>query len=266
MSKRISLILAGLLGLAVACGGQTQAPAPVVSGTPDAVPAQSVISTPADSSPGRFVIPVNTTIPLELRNTLSSRTAQPGQAIYCVSVYPITVKNRIVIPVGTYVKGQVTQVTRPGRVKGKAELAVRFDEITLANGVTKPLRASLSGFGSKGGEGFNPKEGKIQGPGTKGKDAETVAISAGEGAGIGAVAGISSGHSGLGAGAGGGAGALGGLVYVLASRGKDVVLPAGTSLELSLALPLSYDEDELQSASGDSPGPDLGRRDPGPGL
>jgi hypothetical protein len=171
-----------------------------------------------------------------------------------------------VIPVGSYVKGRVTQVQRPGRVKGKAQLGLRFDEITLPNGITKPLRVTLSGFGGSGNEGFKAKEGKIQGEGSKGKDAEVIAVSAGEGAGIGAVAGISGHHSGVGAGVGGAAGAVGGLVYVLASRGKEVVLPRGTNLELELAAPLSYYLDEIESTTTSPSGPAIGRRDPGPGM
>jgi hypothetical protein len=49
--------------------------------------------------------------------------------------------------VGTYVKGEITQVTRPGKVKGKTELGLRFDEITLPNGVTKPLRHAFRIWG-----------------------------------------------------------------------------------------------------------------------
>jgi hypothetical protein len=215
---------------------------------------------------GRIVVPTNTRIPLQLTNSVTTRTAQAGQAIYCTTIYPIVVSNRIVIPVGSYVKGEITQVTRPGRVKGKAQIGLRFDEITLPNGVTKHLRATLSGFGGSGNEGYDPKEGKIKGESTKGKDAEVVLVSGAEGAGIGSVAGISGGHSGAGAGIGGAAGALGGLIYVLASRGKDAVLPQGTNLELQLAAPLSYYDDEVQSPTNSGSGPALGRRDPGPGL
>lgn len=282
-----SLILAGTLLPALVCAGQSasrstataQAPAPVVStapapeaaapataakpaSPPDAlVPAAS--GTPATS--GSLVVPVNTTIPLELRSAINSRTAYAGQAVYCDTVYPIVVHNRVVIPVGSYVKGRVTQVARPGRVKGKAQLGLRFDEITLPNGVTKSLRAVLSGFGGNGNEGFKPKEGKIQGESSKGKDAEVIAVSGAEGAGIGSIAGISGGHSGVGAGVGGAAGALGGLVYVLATRGKEIVLPQGTNLELQLAAPLSYYSDEVESTTTSPGGPALGRRDPGPG-
>src|ERR1700674_2228118 len=89
---------------------------------------------PADASSSRVVIPVNTTIPLELKNTLNSRTAYVGQAVYCETIYPITLGNRIVIPVGSYVRGAVTQVVRPGRVKGRAQIGLRFDSLTLPGG------------------------------------------------------------------------------------------------------------------------------------
>lgn len=247
---------AAILLPALALAGQAPATTQIGNPTPAATPAAAT---------GQIVVPIHTNIPLELRNALNSRTAYAGEAIYCNTIYPITVNDRIVIPVGAYVKGRITQVTRPGRVKGKAQMGLRFDEITLPNGVTKPLRATLSGFGSRGKEGFNPQEGKIQGESSKGKDAEIVVISGAEGAGIGSVASISSHHTGAGAGIGGATGALGGLVYVLATRGKDIVLPRGTNLELQLAAPLSYYGDEVESPSSDSSGPALGRRDPGPG-
>ena len=281
MPSKSSLVLLSLLASALACAGQSaspqakvQNPAPVVQ-APPAPPSNPVSSgttpaTPAASATsavsGTVVVPSNTTIPLELRSALNSRTAYAGQAIYCDTIYPIVVSNRVVIPVGSYVKGRVTQVTRPGRVKGKAQLGLRFDEITLPNGVTRALRATLSGFGGSGNEGFKPNEGKIQGESSKGKDAEVIAVSGAEGAGIGSVAGISGGHSGVGAGVGGAAGALGGLVYVLATRGKEIVLPRGTNLELQLAVPLSYYSDEIETTITGPGGPALGRRDPGPGI
>ena len=255
-----SVLLTGaLLPLVLVPAG---AQAPDASGFPVLAETPST----AISQTNQVVVPVNTTIPLQLQNTLTSRTAYAGQAVYCTTIYPIVVNNRIVIPVGSYVKGRITQVMRPGRVKGKAQIGLRFEEITLPSGVTKPLRAALSGFGGSGQEDFSRKEGKIQGESSKGKDAETVAITAAEGAGIGSVAGISSGHSGVGAGVGGAAGALGGLVYVLASRGKELVLAQGTNLELELAAPLSFYRDEIDSPAASPAGPALGRRDPGPGL
>ncbi len=211
-----------------------------------------------------LVVPASTIIPLELMVTINSRTAYAGQPIYCQTVYPITVGNRIVIPVGSYVRGQVTQVVRPGRVKGRAQLGLRFDTLTLPNGTTRPLRATLSGFGGTGKEGFKRDESKIEGQSTKGEDAGKVAETTVTGAEVGSIAGVGSGHTVEGLGIGSAAGAVGGLIWVLASRGKEIVLRTGTNLELRLAAPISLEFDEVDPPSPYRKGPMLPPHDPGP--
>lgn len=219
------------------------------------------------TAPNRnIVVPTNTTIPLELRAGLSSRTARAGQRIYCDTVYPIVVNNRVIIPAGSYVKGTITQVVRPGRVKGKAQIGLRFDSITLPSGITHGISATLSGFAGNGKEGFSKTESKVEGEGSKGRDAATVAISGGEAATIGAIAGSGGGHAATAATVGGAMGALGGLVYVLATRGKDITLPAGTNLELELLRPLTFYPDEITTPSNTPSGPGFQPRDPGPGI
>jgi type IV secretion system protein VirB10 len=236
------------------------------AGTTTTSPEQAApAAKPSTADSSKLVVPAETTIPLVLRNAINSRTAHVGQAIYCETIFPITVGNRIVVPVGSSVKGTVTQVIRPGRVKGRAQIGLRFDSIILPNGTTRPLRATLSGFGGTGNEGFKPQESKIEGASTKGEDAGKVATSATEGTIIG---GLSS-RSGKGAGIGALSGGVGGLIWVLASRGKEVVLPSGTSLELQLAVPLSFARDEVDVPSRYEQGPVLPRRDPagaGPGV
>ncbi|MGH9453204.1 MAG: hypothetical protein ACRD2O_04450 [Terriglobia bacterium] len=219
----------------------------------------------AQATPG-LVVPADTRIPLELVSGLSSRTAYVGQEVYCRTVYPISVNNRTLIPVDSYIKGKITQVKRPGHVKGKAQLGLRFDSITLPNGVTHSLSATLSGYAGNGKEGFNKTESKITGEGTKGKDAEAIGVTAAEGASIGAISTISAGRSGVGAATGGAAGGLGGLIYVLATRGKEIVLPRGTSLELELVRPLSFYPDEVERPGRYPSGPAFPKRDPGPGI
>jgi hypothetical protein len=227
--------------------------------------AQDAVDTTKTPSPARgskIVVPVETAIPLVLKNTISSRTAFVGQAIYCETIYPITVGNRIVIPVGSYVKGAVTQVVRPGRVKGKAQIGIRFESLTLPNGTTRTLRASLSSYGGTGEEGFKREESKIEGASTKGEDAGKVATTATQGTVIG---GLST-RSGKGAGIGALSGGLGGLIWVLATRGKEVLLPPGTNLELQLSSPLTFDRDEIEPATRYDEGPTLPARGPGPSL
>jgi hypothetical protein len=205
--------------------------------------------------PAPVIVPAETQIPVSLENALNSKTAFPGQSIYCQTIYPITVDNRIVIPVGSYVKGEVTQVVKPGRIKGKAKLGIRFDSLTLPNGVTEQLRATLSSFGGSGEEGFNRKEGKIEGQSTKGQDAGRVAQTTITGAEVGTLAGISGGHTLRGLGIGSAAGAAAGAIWVLASRGKQIYLPPGTNLELQLAAPLQFAQDQLNFRGDPTPAP-----------
>lgn len=235
-------------------------------------PATNAVPTPIAAPPSpkysipKVVVPAKTTIPLQLMNTINTRTAMVGQAIYCQTIYPITVGNRIVIPAGSYVKGQVTQVVRPGRVKGKAQLGLRFDSITLANGTTRTLRGSLSGFGTTGNEGFSKKEGKIEGESSKGADAGKVAETTVTGAEIGTIAGAAGHDVPKGLGIGSAAGALGGLIWVLASRGKEAVLPSGTNLELQLSAPLIFEVDEVDAPSPYQSGPALPHLQHGPDM
>lgn len=237
-----------------AAGQNAAAPAPPHVAAP--------APTPAAAAGSRVLVPVNTTIPLELKNTLSSHTAYAGQAIYCETIYPITVGNRIVIPVGSYVKGAVTQVVRPGRVKGRAQIGLRFDSITLPDGTTRPIRATLSSFAGNGNEGFRRDEAKVEGESSKKEDAATVAQTTIAGAEIGAITGAVKGAPGKGVGIGSAAGAAGGLIWVLATRGKDIMLPPGTSLELQLSQPLSFDPDDLETPARYQEGPALPRREP----
>ena len=212
--------------------------------------------TPAANAPsapavGTLVVPAETTIPLRLMNTVNSRTAQAGQALYCETIFPISIGNRIVIPRGSSVKGSITQVIRPKRGKHKtAQLGLRFETLILPNGATLPLRASLSGFGSTGKEGFQPKEAKIEGASTKGEDAGKVAETTITGAELGTIVGAADRIVLKGLGIGSLAGAGGGLVWILASRGKEIILPPGTNFELQLNTPLTINWDDLRHPSG----------------
>ena len=180
-----------------------------------------------------IIIPADTRIPVITKNQISTRTAYVGQAVYCETTFPIAVDNQIVIPIGTYVKGSVTQVLRAGRIKGKARLGLRFDSLIFPSGETLSLRSALSAAATRGNEDFDREEGRVKGAGTKGKDARAVVVTGAQGALIGAIVG-----RGKGAAIGGGAGAAVGLASALFRRGKDVVLPSGTDLEFVLLQPV----------------------------
>jgi len=197
-----------------------------------------------------LVLPAETTIPLRLMNTINSRTVQTGQALYCETIFPVTAGSQIVIPRGSSVKGSVTQVIRPKRGKHKkAQMGLRFETLILPNGTTLALRATLSGFGSVGNEGFQPKESKIEGASTKGEDAGKAAETTVTGAELGTIVGAADGSVWKGLGIGSLVGAGGGLVWILASRGKEIVLPSGTNFDLRLSAPLTFKRDDLGSHS-----------------
>ena len=178
-------------------------------------------------------------------NSVSTKTAAEGDRIYLETVFPILANGKIVIPPGSYVEGTVTAVKRPGHVKGRGELYVRFDSLTLPNGTTRDFRARIGSLDGRATEELDKAEGKIKSEGNKSGDARTVAEGAGAGATIGGLAGVASGHTGMGAGIGAAAGATAGLVGVLLTRGPDAVLAKGTTLDMVLDRQIEFNPDEL---------------------
>jgi type IV secretion system protein VirB10 len=177
-----------------------------------------------------LVVPVGTVIPISLTSRISTKTAQDGDGVYGKTVFPITIDNKIVIPEGSFVKGKITAVKQPGRVKGKAELTLTFQTLVLPSGITVPMYSSL---GSVGADAKRKGEATAQGDGGKGKDAGTIATAGSEGALIGVLAG-----HGKGAAVGGAAGGAVGAATVLLTRGPDLVLQPGTTIEIVLDRPL----------------------------
>jgi type IV secretion system protein VirB10 len=160
------------------------------------------------------------------------------------------VNGRIVIPPGSYVAGTVTQIKRPGRVKGRGELYVRFDSLTLPNGVTRDFRARIGAVDGRAGEELDRSEGKIKSEGNKSGDARNVGEATAAGASVGVIAGGAAGHYGMGAGIGAAAGAAAGMMGVLLSRGPDAVLAKGSTIEMVLDRSLTFDEGELNFSNG----------------
>ncbi len=219
--------------------------------------AASLAFAQADAPEAKFTVNTGTRVPLSLINSISTKHSAEGDPVYLETAFPVLANGRIVIPVGSYVSGTVTQIKKPGRVKGKGELYIRFDSLTLPNGVTRDFRARIGGLdGLTAGE-LDKAEGKVSSEGNKSGDTRTVAETAGAGASIGVIAGNAAGHTGMGAGIGAAAGAAAGLIGVLATRGPDAVLARGSSVDMILDRPLIFEESELNFS---------GYRPPRPGM
>ena len=205
-------------------------------------PAAPPRPTPAPRPAGgpTITVPTGTRVGVVLENGISTASAKPGDSVYFRTSFPITMNNKVVVPVGSYLRGEVTDSKRAGRIKGKGELHIRLNTLILPNGYTVDLNAEPhSTDGSSGTTTDN--EGKITGPGGKGKDAQTIATTTAAGAGIGAIA-----DGGKGAGIGAGIGGVVGLAAVLLSRGPEAQLPRGSSMDLVLERDLHLDANQIQ--------------------
>src|SRR5262249_28070199 len=172
-------------------------------------------------------------LPLVLRNGVNTATAKPGDAVYFETMYPISLGNRVVIPMGTFVRGTILTAKRPGRLAGRGEFRIALEQMTFLNGYTIELRATPSSVDRNGREGVDA-EGKIRGAGSDGKDVLTaIALTAG-GAYVGTLAGAAlNGAAGKGALIGAGAGGIGALIAILTSRGPEAELPRGTLMDVA---------------------------------
>lgn len=221
---------------------------------------------------GAYTVAAGTKVPLSLINSISTKHSAEGDRVYLETVFPILDNGRIVIPPGSYVAGTVTAVKRPGRVKGRGELYVRFDSLTLPNGVTRDFRARVGGIDGRGSEELDRAEGKIKSEGNKSGDARSIGEATAAGASVGVIAGGAAGRYGMGAGIGAAAGATAGMIGVLLSRGPDAVLAKGSTIEMVLDRPLSFEEDELFTGPmqpgrfSDGPGPAASQKGEGTGI
>jgi len=213
-------------------GPQADAPSPVA-------PKPAVA--PQAGASERITVPAGTRVGVVLQNGISTRSAKAGDSIYLQTSFPITGNNRIVIPVGSYLRGELLEAKRPGRIKGRGEFRMRLDTLILPNGYTIDLRAAPRSADSGGNE-TTDSEGKVTGGGNKGKKVGTVVSTTATGAGIGAIAT----RTPKGAGIGAGIGAAAGLAAVLLTRGPDAELPRGSTMNVVLEHELSLDGSQIQ--------------------
>lgn len=191
----------------------------------------SVIASAAD-------IPQGTHVLLRMENSVNTRTAQEGDYVYLRTATPVALNGQIALPEGSYVQGVVVQSKHSGRVSGRAELAIRLETLTLATGKVLKFSPHVHSVeDQENGQKVTGKENTIDAAPSIGKDAERIAILAGSGAGIGGLAD----RSWEGAGIGSGIGAGVGIATVLLSRGKEVELRRGATLDVVFDRPVSLD-------------------------
>ena len=167
-----------------------------------------------------ITIPAGTLLPLTLKTAVGSATSSVEDRVTATLRRDLTINGVEALPAGTAVTGHVTNADRSNKVKGRATVAFRFTRLDLPGegGMTTIRTGTVSRTA----------------PGTKKRDAATIGGGAVGGAIVGGILG-----GGDGAAKGAAIGGAGGTGVVLATRGKEVSLAAGTPLNVKLTAPLT---------------------------
>jgi hypothetical protein len=160
-----------------------------------------------------IAIPAGTVLPVRLETTVASDTSHVEDTVRGTVTRAIRVAGATVVPAGSAVTGSVTRAVRPGKVKGRSYIAMRFHTLEI------------------NGEKYSIQTGAVarQGRTTKKKDAATIGIPAAGGAIVGGIIGGKKGAA-IGGSAAGGAG----TAVVLNTRGEEVRLLRGSVVRVPL--------------------------------
>lgn len=236
-----------VMGIAWASAQNTPTPSAQGASTPQPTTADGSASNPSpadspsvpDNSAARqLTVPAGTEVLLQLKNAIDTKNAHTGDGVYCQTTFPVVIDNITVIPPGTYVKGEIARVQRPGRIKGRAEVLLRFNTVIFPSGYTVEMPGTLHGDPGTA-KAKTDEEGAIKSDGHD--KLRKAPEAAGKGALYGTVAGTVASGTLNGARIGGGIGAAAGLASVLLTRGPDVRIEPGAAFTMRLERPLVVD-------------------------
>ena len=197
-------------------------PAPVATATFKAPAPVEAPKPPEPRKPMSVTLTAGSLIPVRINEQVSSEKNITGDLVMAVLSEPLVVNGFVIAERGARAEGRLVEVTRAGKVKGVAHLAVELTSFYSSDG--QKVTVHTATFEKDGDE-------------SKKGDAAKVGAAAGIGAIIGAIAGGGKGAA-IGAGAGGAAGAGG----VLLTRGKPAVLPVETRVSFRLTEPVTITE------------------------
>jgi len=188
--------------------------------SPRLVAATFLALVPAVAARADSRLPAGTALPVTFETTVSSATSNAEDKVLARVRADVRSGGRVVVPAGSELRGHVLTARRSGKVKGRAYLSLRFTELSV------------------GGRTYPVSTGRIAvlAPRTHGRDAKIIGGGAAAGALVGAIA-----DGGKGAGVGALVGGGAGTGAVLATRGKEVTLPAGARWRVRLLKPLMLD-------------------------
>lgn len=196
--------------------------------------AKTVGFTPSD-------LPAGTAIRMKLDSSLSSRNNYEGDAFSGRVTEPVILHGQTIIPAGASISGRIMRVGDPRRIAGTGSLHLRPESVTLPNGQSYTISASMV-------DTSTPKkltvddEGRIKARGFNGGDKTEMIAGTGAGAIVGTI--IAGGKGTL-----VGSMIVGGatVVHWLTKR-HPVDVPAGTELIMEISHPTPVNRIHLQAA------------------
>jgi len=211
-----------------------------VSGIPLAA-AQADASTPAPES---VTIPSGQKFIMQLETALHTRTTRKGDPVEFITAADVAANDQVLIPNKSLIRATVKEAKRAGRISGRAEIQLQFNDVRLADGTLIPIKATITRMGF---DPMDPKEGenpKLKGEAGAGGDAKTVASGSAQGAIVGVLTGGAQGAA-YGAAAGAAISAIG----MALKRGPDLDLPRSTMFEAQFDKPIDIPVKSLQAKS-----------------
>jgi len=198
--------------------------------------ATTVAQTAAPGQP--TVIPVGTKIVLSLQQAVSTRNARDGDPIYAETVFPVIAGNRVAMAAGTPVEGVVFKVKHAGKLRGHAQIGIRFTSMIRNDGTVVSLSGQISN--TPGGERLSVDQaqssivGDLQTRAHVDEDLHQVSRGAFHGMFLGLLFGgtVTAMRVGV------GLGMAGGLAFAILGCPTDMRLRPGTQIQITLQSPV----------------------------
>jgi hypothetical protein len=197
-----------------------------------------------------LIIPAGTKVPVALKHAISTRGTREGDAVYAETTFPVVANGRVLIPAGTYVQGRISHVKQAGRIKGRAEVLMHFTTLIYPSGYTVLLPGAVENAPGVDKTRIKDEEGTIRADSQKGEKIATAAETAATGTVIGAATAGGKGAL-IGAGIGGAVGTAIGLL----TRGNNVKLDAGTTLEMVIQRDVPVDASRVPAVTNTAASP-----------
>lgn len=191
---------------------------------PAATPAPAPAPAPPAAAPARASLAAGTTLEASSAVEITSRKNKAGETFRATIAEAVTASNgRVVIPAGSEVTFTIVQIA-PAENKSAKDGTLKLEATSVViNGESRPLDADVTYI-----------EHTLKGRGVGTSEAAKVGVGAAAGAIIGKVVG-----GGTGAAAGAVVGAAGGAAVAVETADRDVVIPVGGKIRISLRAPFT---------------------------